>query len=73
MVGLEIAEEHVLHAIGGVEHADHRAALGLLQGVEEHALALLVDLPIVLLLTPVLLLVVLSRLVHGARASLDSW
>ncbi len=40
VVLLEVAEEHVLQAVGDVEDADHRAALDLLQRVEEHRLAL---------------------------------
>ena len=43
MLGFEVAPKHVLHAVGGVEHADADAPAGFVQGVEEHALALVVD------------------------------
>ena len=37
------AKEHVLDPVGEVEHAHHRAAPGFAQGVEEHRLALLMN------------------------------
>ena len=40
MLAVEVAEEHVLQAVGAVEHADDRAVARLLERVEEHALAL---------------------------------
>ena len=43
MRAVEMAEEHVLEAVGDVEHAHHRAARRLLERVEEHARALLVN------------------------------
>src|SRR5581483_10754384 len=41
MIVIEVAPEHVLHAVGGVEHAGAEALLGLLKGIEKHALAIL--------------------------------
>src|SRR3989454_11024633 len=37
----QIAPEHVLDAIGYIEHADARSPRGFLEGVEKHAFALL--------------------------------
>ena len=39
-VAVQMPEEHVLHAIAGVEHTRHHAAGRLFQGVAKHRLAL---------------------------------
>ena len=43
MLRVEIAPEHVLHAVGAVEDADAQALRHLVQAVEEHRLALAID------------------------------
>ena len=43
MARVEVAVEHVLHAVGGVEHGRDQALLRLRDRVEEHALALFVE------------------------------
>ena len=42
MIFVEIAPEHVLHAVGGVEDAGAQALRSFFQRVKEHALAIFV-------------------------------
>ena len=42
MIVVEVAPEHVLHAVGGVEDAGAQALLRFLERVEQHALAIVV-------------------------------
>ena len=42
MIVFQVAPEHVLHAVGGVEDAGAKALLCFFQRVEQHALAVIV-------------------------------